>query len=235
VAGGSETKVQTEWWTAAGLLLLGIIVSLFHLGHPTGSIRAILNLGSSWLSREAIGAGLTLGLIVLTALTLKKQAIKALPALAVAAGLFMILFSGMTYAPPSLPALNNVLPYVFFMLTAAILGSALAAYFSPPEKIPLIRTILTVSLLIGLVIHLVAPCAWLSGGTVMKMTGMGYMTSTLYWLHIVVGLILPLALIYLVKGIPVWLPVVVLLGQIMGRIVFFTQTIHTAVQIGGIF
>jgi len=36
------------------LLVLGLIVSLFHLGDPFNAFRAVSNIGSSWLSREIL-------------------------------------------------------------------------------------------------------------------------------------------------------------------------------------
>jgi anaerobic dimethyl sulfoxide reductase subunit C (anchor subunit) len=35
-----------------GVLILGMIASLLHLGNPTNAYRAVTNIGSSWLSRE---------------------------------------------------------------------------------------------------------------------------------------------------------------------------------------
>ena len=34
------------------VVVLGVIISLLHLGNPANAFRAISNLGSSWLSRE---------------------------------------------------------------------------------------------------------------------------------------------------------------------------------------
>src|SRR5690606_915427 len=39
------------------VMLVALILSLFHLGTPSGAYRAILNWDSSWLSREIIFAG----------------------------------------------------------------------------------------------------------------------------------------------------------------------------------
>jgi DMSO reductase anchor subunit len=142
---------------------------------------------------------------------------------------------GMTYSPPSFPAINNVLPFVFFIVTAALLGSSVGLSFAPASKKPLVSSIFTISLIVGLVVYLIVPCIWLSGGEVMRQTGQSWIASPLYWARIIVGLALPLAVIWTTKKSPGWLWVLVLAGELMGRAVFFASTVHTATNIGGIY
>ena len=232
---GAIGPVRNEWLVAAGVVLLGLVASLAHLGHPTGAARALVHLGKAWLSREALGVGIFLALTVLTGLSARKQANPILAALAVAAGLLTLLFTGMTYAPPSYPAINNVLPFVFFLFTVCILGSGFGVYFTPESKRPMLTRILTVSLITALVVYLIVPCVWLSGGTVMALTGKAWIGSWIYWLRIVVGLALPLAVLAKTRSIPLWLPFVLLAGELLGRIVFFSQTLHSAANMGGLY
>lgn len=42
------------FWVALPALIAGLGLSLLHLGTPLGAIRALRNLGSSWLSREVL-------------------------------------------------------------------------------------------------------------------------------------------------------------------------------------
>ena len=49
------------------------------------------------------------------------------------------------------------------------------------------------------------------------------------------ALILPLAVVWLTRGVPVWLPVIILIGEIMGRMVFFKETLHAAGNLGGLY
>ncbi len=137
------------------------------------------HLSKAWLSREVLGMSVFLGLVILTVFTIDNKARFLPDMLSVLPGLAALLFTGMTYAPPSFPAINNVLPFVFFLITSCILGSAFAVYFTPEERKPVVTTILTVSLILALVVYLVVPCIWLSGGTVMAMTGKAWIGSGL--------------------------------------------------------
>ncbi len=200
-----------------------------------GRLGADQGIVQTHLGREALGVGIFLALTVLTGLSARKQANPILAALAVAAGLLTLLFTGMTYAPPSYPAINNVLPFVFFLFTVCILGSGFGVYFTPESKRPMLTRILTVSLITALVVYLIVPCVWLSGGTVMALTGKAWIGSWIYWLRIVVGLALPLAVLAKTRSIPLWLPFVLLAGELLGRIVFFSQTLHSAANMGGLY
>ena len=51
-------KLTNPGFKAVGVLMVvALLLSLFHLGTPTGAYRSILNLKSSWLSREILTAG----------------------------------------------------------------------------------------------------------------------------------------------------------------------------------
>ena len=48
-------KLSTYALLAIGpVMVVGLIVSFFHLGNPINAPRAIMNLGTSWLSREIL-------------------------------------------------------------------------------------------------------------------------------------------------------------------------------------
>ncbi|MCA1743725.1 MAG: dimethyl sulfoxide reductase anchor subunit family protein [Desulfonatronovibrio sp.] len=231
---GPAGNIRAEWIVAALILITGLGASLFHLGHPLGAVNVIKHIGTAWLSREAIGVSLVLLLIVIGFATIDH---KVKPGLAIGTGimgLLAILFTGMTYAPPGYPAVNNILPFAFFLITAVTMGTALSSYFSPKEKMPFITAILSAALIVALVIYLIVPFIWLSGGTVMNHTGLEYLTSPLYWLRIVIGLAVPLAAVLLTRTVPVWVPLLILAGEVMGRIAFFTLTVHASVNIGGL-
>ena len=232
---GPASNVRKEWLAASGILLLGLMASIFHLGHPLGAPNALKHLGTAWLSREILGTGVFLGLAVAGALTAKDKVGGLWAVLAPVAGVLAVFFMGMTYSPPSYPALNNALPLVFFLLTALVLGSSVAALFNQPNKQSMVRQVLLVSLVVALVVYLAVPCAWLSGSAVMAATGKAWITSPLYWIHIVLGLALPLFVVLRSGRVPVWLPLLLLVGELLGRAVFFAETMHTATNIGGIY
>jgi DMSO reductase anchor subunit len=231
---GPAGNVRREWLAAVVLLLVGMVASLFHLGHPQAAPMAIKHLSTAWLSREVLGVGLALGLMAAGFITAREAVKPGLALAAGAVGLLALFFMGMTYAPPGYPALNNALPFVFFLLTAAVLGTAFSSYFAPAEKQPLLARILGVSLLLALVIYLVAPCVWLSGGTVMQQTATAYLTSPLYWVRIVIGLAIPLYAVWRSGTIPVWVPPLILAGELIGRMAFFSLSVHASMNIGGL-
>ncbi|GAB6126061.1 DmsC/YnfH family molybdoenzyme membrane anchor subunit [Humidesulfovibrio idahonensis] len=220
------------WLTAAGMLALGLLLSLFHLGHPLDSITALKHLSTSWLSREALAFGLLTALVAVTAL-------KGLPAILVrlsaALGLAALFIQGMTYAPPSFPAVDNGLPFALFLLSALVLGAGAASMFAPEDAKPALARVLVPALWVALCVHLLAPSIWLTGGTVTRLTAQAYLSSPLYWAHIVIGLALPLAVVTRTRTIPAWLPWALMLGALCGRIVFYLETVHTAVNMGGLY
>lgn len=238
LAAGPDTapdKVRTEWIIAGTALIIGMIASVFHLGHPGGMVRAISNLGSAWLSREALSTGIFLALVGAGVFLMRDKINRILVFVTAIAGLLAIFSMGMTYSPPSFPALNNVLPFVFFMITAILLGTSVGILFATEKTRPLIRTMFRFSAVLGLVIYLIVPCVWLSGGEVMRQTGVQWLASPLYWARILIGLAAPLAVIAVMKRMPNWLWAVVLAGELLGRAVFFAGTIHTASHMGGIY
>jgi DMSO reductase anchor subunit len=231
-AEGPESGGRTEWLIAGAVLLAALIASAFHLGHPLGAPNAIKHLGSAWLSREALFFGLLLALIVLTALTGLKSGLAKVTA---GIGVIALFVQGMTYSPPSFSALNNGLPFVFFAIYALTLGAGFGSYFTSSEKQPFMARVLGIGLILGLVVFLVVPCVWLSGGTIMEATAIGWLTSPLYWIYIVAGLAVPLASVSLSGRIQAWVPLLILAGSVCGRIVFYQETMHTAANMGGIY
>jgi DMSO reductase anchor subunit len=236
IQGPDIPSVRNEWLVVGIVLAVGLVASLFHLGHPAGSPRAILHIGSSWLSREIL-AFIAFGLLVVAGLvTLFKEATggREIIKIAAAIGLIALAVSGMVYAPPSYPALNNGTPVLFYILTAFILGSAFSSYFAGESHQPLLARILMISLVVGLVVNLILPTVWLSGGTAMRLTGEAFFGSSLYWVRLVLEFGIGIAVVGATSRIPVWLPVPLIIGKVIGRILFFTHVVHTATTIGGL-
>lgn len=234
VSGKASIDAKKEWLMIAGLMAIGLLGSLFHLGHPLSAPTALNHLGKAWLSREVLFAGLFMGIAAIAVLASGVSSKAALAWIGTILGLGVIASAGMTYAPPALPALNNALPTAFFLTSAVILGAGFGSWFATPEHQPLMARIFTTALVVGLVLNLVAPCVWISGGEVMRMTGEAWFVSGLYWAHLGI-LMISLAVIWKMKSIPMWLPILVLLGELIGRAGFFADTIHTAANIGGLY
>ena len=189
---GPTGNIRGEWVAASALIIAGMVASFFHLGHPLQGYTALKHLDKAWLSREVLGVSIFLGLTVLGMFMARDRISGPVAFGAALVGLATILFMGMTYSPPSYPAINNVLPLVFFLITALLLGTSFGSWFASPEKRIWLTRVLTVTLIVGLVVYLIVPCVWLSGGTVMAQTGWAWIGSPLYWGRIVIGLLLPL-------------------------------------------
>ncbi len=235
-SGGPVFAGRNEWLTALIILGVGMAASLFHLGHPTGSPRTLVHLSTSWLSREVLMLGLFGVLLVIGFLTVPQTSgSSVLITLTALVGLAGLIASGLTYAPPSFPALNNGVPVLLFLLTALIMGPAVCSYFTSEDTQALLTGILGTALILGLVMNLILPSVWMSGGRVMQMTGAAHYGSALYWIRLGGEFGVGLAVIAATRRIPVWLPVVLLAGEILGRILFFSKVVHTATNIGGLY
>jgi DMSO reductase anchor subunit len=234
VDGPAETE-RRQWGIVLAFLITGMTASFFHLGHPLQAYTALKHLSKAWLSWELLGISVFLCLTLFGFFMGKGRNGKLVTFLAALTGILTLLFMGMTYAPPGYPALNNVLPLVFFLITAMLLGTGFSAWFAPPAVKPWLTRILTVTLIVSLIVYLIVPCIWLSGGTVMAQTGWAWLASPLYWGRVAIGLVVPLILLWRIKDIPLWLPVVILIGELMGRTAFFKDTVHAAANIGGLY
>ena len=233
--GQAGTSNKTWWFIAGCCLVAGLIASTFHLGHPEGSIRTLTHLGKSWLSREVLAFGVFGALVAATWFTAGRRAGKSpLGWVATLAGVVALLVSGMVYAPPSFPALNNIAPLVLFLLTAVILGSAFASYLAGEKAQPLLAALLAAALVLGLVVNLLLPSMWMAGSKAAQLTGENFLSSGTYWARLVVEFVIPLAALAYFKRIAVWIPIFVLAGEFFGRIMFFGSVVHTAATIGGL-
>lgn len=110
------------------VLFLGFLASLLHLGEPLGAVRAISNVGESWLSREIL-FGVTFAVLgglfaIMQWRKLSSFAVRNVIAiLAGIAGLFLIISMSMVYMLPTQPAWNSLATPVSFFTAALLLGS----------------------------------------------------------------------------------------------------------------
>ncbi len=229
-------RPTAEWGTIAGLLAAGVLASFFHLGHPEAVYRILTNVSTAWLSREIL-VFIVFGVLVTLALwsALRGPVNGWLMKTIAVVGVVAVATMGMTYAPSGQPAVHNIWPFVFFMLTAATAGSVVASYFAPEKKQGLLVWVFSTGALISLVIYLAVPCVWLSGDAVVAATGRAFLSSPLYWLFISVGLVAPLAVVARLRRIPNWLPILVLFGELVGRVAFFTLMLTSGGNIGNPF
>ena len=110
------------------IVAAGTALSVLHLGSPGGMLRAFSNMGSSWLSREALAfAALNTVLLVWAICFYRCSDNKRLPTkvslLASAVGIIALLSTGkLYYQMLSHPFWNSPLTFFNFLGTAALLG-----------------------------------------------------------------------------------------------------------------
>ncbi|WP_119070551.1 dimethyl sulfoxide reductase anchor subunit family protein [Aggregatilinea lenta] len=116
-------------------IVLGVIVSLLHLGNPVNAYRAIFNIDSSWLSREILATVLFTGLgAVFAFLQWRKiatfQVRRILAVVTALAGLVLVFCMSQVYMLDFEPAWNTAAtPITFFVTTFLLGGLAMGAAF----------------------------------------------------------------------------------------------------------
>jgi len=115
---------------ASVLAVAGVLTSITHLGQPLRAFNSLLNLGSSWLSRETLCVALFTACCVLClGINLWKPAMKtALRVLEWAAaviGLVLLFIMGSIYDFASVPVWDGANTYIEYYTTAIILGAIL--------------------------------------------------------------------------------------------------------------
>ena len=104
------------------LALLGLVISVLHLGRPERAWRALAGFRHSWLSREVAGLGLFGGLALATVAT----GSSLVQAVAAAAGLAGVACSGMLYVVTRRPSWRAAVTGPRFVLGSLVGGSAVA-------------------------------------------------------------------------------------------------------------
>ena len=130
-------KLSTYALLAIGpIMVAGLIVSFLHLGNPINAPRAIMNLGTSWLSREILFGVLFAGAGFLFALMQWRKwgsaGLRNIIALVAAVfGVGLVFSMAMVYySLPAVPAWNNWATLVSFFATTILLGAvAISAAF----------------------------------------------------------------------------------------------------------
>lgn len=223
----------------AGILIfplcaLAIILSIFHLGQPFAAYRAMSNFGSSWLSRE-IYAFIALGIVsfVYSYIWWKKpesNSRKNVGVITAVVGILAVFISSRVYALPAHGPWNSVSTVATFIFTATLLGALTLLVILTEVKssdsmdsgiYKLLGWVIAFSIL-GIVITL---AVFVQGYNVnSEWTGaVGLvLTSPIFWLRIVVGLLLPGALVLKLltggKDFPKGVVAITLLGAVIGEL-----------------
>lgn len=107
-------------YVALPAVVVGLLASLLHLGTPSGAYRAVLNLGSSWLSREILFS-VIFALLCLVA-AWQKGAVPAVNWGATVAGLLAVLANARIYQASIKPAWSTFFTPASFFTATALLG-----------------------------------------------------------------------------------------------------------------
>lgn len=231
---------------AALLTGVAMLASLTHLGWPLFAFRALGGLPGSWLSWEVLLTGIfAAGCLGLWAMARRPAwALMALSAL----GLAATYASGKIYALPSIPANAGGFPPLLFLASALVAGSAclllLLAFTAPGKELaaewttPLALTAVGALLLAAALTVAYAGAAG-AGAPEAKLQAAQLVGSAWYPWRLLLGLVLPAALLLwtarrpkltLISVLPPVLLMVV--GELAGRTLFFTSTIFTHSYIG---
>ncbi|MDQ3640753.1 MAG: dimethyl sulfoxide reductase anchor subunit, partial [Actinomycetota bacterium] len=109
--------------TALTMALIGLAISILHLGRPERAWRALAGWRHSWLSREVGALGLFGGVAVLAVLT-DSTVVQGIAALA---GLAGVICSGMLYVVTRRPSWRATVTLPRFALGALVAGAAVSA------------------------------------------------------------------------------------------------------------
>ncbi|WP_282437946.1 dimethyl sulfoxide reductase anchor subunit family protein [Desulfosporosinus shakirovi] len=61
----TAAQLKNTGFLAIGVIMaIALVLSLFHLGTPSGAYRSLSNIGSSWLSREILFVGIFFVLVL---------------------------------------------------------------------------------------------------------------------------------------------------------------------------
>ncbi|SDG46348.1 dimethyl sulfoxide reductase anchor subunit family protein [Desulfosporosinus hippei] len=220
------------------LLMIALLASLFHLGHPEAAYRAITHLGSSWLSREILFFILTfVGWLYLLWLSFHPAGkLRSSLLITSVLGLLGIISSAMIYVLPRVPAWNNVAPVFFFILTAGLLGALALVILGGKELQPEQKKSL-LNWALGCII--VSIFMFVLYASTIKVNAQGAATvqfllsSPLFWLRAGLGWLAPLILLLIgLKSQKVFTASTLYLvfalvgvGEILGRALFYVSAV----------
>ncbi|HLN63254.1 MAG TPA: DmsC/YnfH family molybdoenzyme membrane anchor subunit [Symbiobacteriaceae bacterium] len=158
-AAGAVKQTSVPSLLTGALMVIAVIISLLHLGTPTGAYRSLFHLGSSWLSREILASMLFGGLWLLSFLLERKGTGSLwLGRLTALAGVVLVFVMSKLYMASIIPAWTTAFTVVTFAATALVLGGVLVMAVKPVQAAAPVGAVLAVAgsalQLIGLPIYL---------------------------------------------------------------------------------
>ncbi|MCL6572598.1 MAG: dimethyl sulfoxide reductase anchor subunit [Bacillus sp. (in: Bacteria)] len=118
----------------AGLSVVGLVASFFHLGTPTHALYTIMGFGRSWMSNEIVFTGIFIGLACVTVgLAILKKKINPLFMLVTGiVGLIDVYCMASAYTSTLVSGWNALNTYTAFFGTVFVLGPVMAASLMAP-------------------------------------------------------------------------------------------------------
>ena len=245
---GKKLSIATGKLATASFLMLSgfsILISLFHLGHPLEIYKVVLNLGSSWLSREAVIFFLLLVLLAIYYFQWKEGREKnrrLLGGITALIALLAVISSAMIYVLPARPAWNNFSTVAFFLLTSALLGPLyVGMLFTLKDKRTFNLPVVLISVISISIISYVSYVSMLVSGTgTAYLTGTNILTSSAFWGKVILSWLVPLSLLIIQhlrnQKLNYLLITIILLsafiGEVLGRELFYSSIV--ALQIAAL-
>lgn len=123
-----ENQFKITSLTTAILSIIGVLASLMHLGQPLSALNSLSNVGNSWLSNEALLAGVFMGIAVLYAFVQyykpNNQGLNtALRWTGSIIGLVTVYSMAKVYTSASVPAWQGANTFVDFYATTIAVGA----------------------------------------------------------------------------------------------------------------
>lgn len=228
---GADLAGFLELFTIFMLTVTGAVVSVFHLGHPARIHTALKNPRQSWLSREGIFLSL---FVATTFLQMVSGAHHTLwPSILLAfLGLALLFVQAMIYVVPGYSAMGNGAPVLLFLFSCLTIGISLTGWFGGGEWRASLVQPARIVFSAGLLAAVILPWLWRLGNAVVSDTAAAWIRSPFYYLWMVPGFALPILILTVSDHVPVWLPVLVIPAECMGRVLFFNETRHASDYIG---
>lgn len=225
------------------LLVVALVASLFHLGTPMGAIRALRGFGSAWLSREIYAFGLLsligLGYSYLWWTGRSPALRRTLGYAGSAVGLVAVWVTAMVYVLPARPAWTPVTNTLTFLATALFLGGMIVGqlvkvYGKEETAVAKISAAAGTASGLALVLIVAALGSLALQGQAdprVAMAAQATFGSWLFWARLLVGILLPTAVVgnMLLRGKAIQPAVLslalvgALAGEMMGRALFYAS------------
>lgn len=232
------------------VMLVALILSLFHLGTPSGAYRAILNWDSSWLSREIIFAGTFFVLWLIGYLLERKGSwSQVLGWINSIVGVVAIFSMSSIYAATIMPAWTDFNTYLSFFGTTIVFGAAGTVLFLLHSKeesesvVPVLKVtgIIGIAAIVLQLIYLPIYASGLAAGGAVGVESLSilsdnYLYTTIFrWILTVGGLAIILYGVFrttMTKALYQWTAfalVLVVAGEFLGRLIFYAMGVPIVV------